>query len=598
MVRNIRLRIALPYMVLILAAMGILSFSLTRLARASARADLQESLLTQARSVAESAAPLLAAGSDPAQLDQLAKRWAAILQARVTIIASDGTVVGESDGDYRSMDNHGLRPEVQDARLAGSGVSTRTSNTVQQEMMYAAVRVAGTEAEPIAGYVRVALPLDRVEAPLVQLRNSILVAGLLTTLVAFALALVIAERTARPVRRLTAVARRMAAGDLEARLLPRSQDEIGALTRAFNEMGEQLREKVTTLAAERARLAMVLELMADGVLIVDEMGQVELLNPAALALLELEPDAALGRSFAQVVRHHELIELMQRSRESGEEETATVDMAQRNLFVQATVTPLRGEKEGWLVILQNLTPIRRLQTVRRDFISNLSHELRTPLASLKALVETLRDSALDDPPAARHFLDRADFEVDALSQMVQELLELSRIESGKVPLRLAATPLAEVIAPAVDRLQSQAERKELALTIAIPEHLPQVLVDAPRIAQVVGNLLHNAIKFTAEGGRVEIRAEVEPAGQNMVVHVADSGVGIPAADLPRIFERFYKADRARSGGGTGLGLAIARHLVQAHGGRLWVDSKEGRGSTFSFTLPLAGPDTVRADATR
>jgi two-component system, OmpR family, phosphate regulon sensor histidine kinase PhoR len=587
MARNIRLRIALPYMLLILAAMGILSLYLTRVTRASAVAELQENLVMQGRAVAESAAPLLRQGGDPAALDPLARRWAELLGARVTIIGADGTVVGESDRPYQSLENHARRPEIQEARLSGTGVSVRTSESLQDEMMYAAVRVSMPGGEAVAGFVRVARSLELVEAPLVQLRSSVLTAAVLTTLVALFLALAIAERTARPVRRLTSVARRMAAGDLDARLLPRSEDEIGVLTRAFNEMGEQLRDKVTALAEERARLAMVLELMADGVLIVDEEGQVTLLNPAAAALLEVETGEALGRRFAQVVRHHELIELYQRCRESGTEETATVDMAQRNLFVQATVTPLRGNEPGNLVILKNLTPIRHLQTVRRDFISNLSHELRTPLASLKALVETLRDSALEDPPAARRFLDRADYEVDALSQMVQELLELSRIESGKVPLRIAATPLAAVVQPAVERLQSQAERKEVTLTVSIPESLPPVFVDGPRITQVVGNLVHNAIKFTPEGGLIEIVAEMDEEEDSVVVKVRDSGIGIPAIDVPRIFERFYKADRARSGGGTGLGLAIARHLVQAHGGRIWVESREGEGSTFSFTLPLA-----------
>lgn len=188
--------------------------------------------------------------------------------------------------------------------------------------------------------------------------------------------------------------------------------------------------------------------------------------------------------------------------------------------------------------------------MRRDFISNISHELRTPLASLKALVETLRDSALDDPPAARRFLDRADQEVDALTQMVQEILELSRIESGKVPLRLSPTPVADVIS----------------------------------------NLVHNAVKFTPEGGKISVRAKRSDEGMSVVISVTDNGVGIPAGELDRIFERFYKADRARSGGGTGLGLAISRHLVQAQGGRIWAKSKEGKGSTFYFTLPIAGVD--------
>lgn len=587
MSRNIRLRIALPYMVLILAVMGILSLYLSRVVRANALQELEESLLKQTYAVAEVAGPLLHGGSSPEALDPLARRWAELLQVRVTIIAGDGTVLGESGRPYQTMENHGLRPEIQEARLSGSGVSIRTSETLQDEMMYAAVRVTGRQADTVAGFVRLALPLDVVEAPLARLQNLILSAGIATTLVAFVLALLIAERTARPVRRLTSVARRMAAGDLEARLLPRSNDEIGTLTRAFNEMGEQLRQQVTTLAEERARLAMVLEMMADGVLIVDEVGHVQLLNPAAARLLEVTREEALGRSFAEVVRHHELIELYQHCREREREEAATVDMAQRSLFVQATVTPLRGVERGCLVILQNLTPIRRLQTVRQDFISNLSHELRTPLASLKALVETIRDSALDDPDAARRFLDRAESEVDALTQMVQELLELTRIESGKIPLRLSPTPLSAVVQPAVERLESQAGRKGLALDVALPEEIGPVLVDAPRISQVVANLLHNAIKFTPEGGRIAIWAEREAGGDSVAVHVQDTGVGIPALDLPRVFERFYKADRARSSGGTGLGLAIARHLVQAHGGRIWAQSREGEGSTFSFTLPLA-----------
>jgi two-component system phosphate regulon sensor histidine kinase PhoR len=236
-----------------------------------------------------------------------------------------------------------------------------------------------------------------------------------------------------------------------------------------------------------------------------------------------------------------------------------------------------------LVILQDLTRVRRLETVRRDFISNISHELRTPLASLKALADTLRDGALEDPPAARRFLDRMEVEVDALTQMVQELLELSRIESGQVGFEIAPVPVADVINPPLERLRPQAERADLQLSIDLAPDLPPVLADAERMRQVITNLVHNAIKFTPPGGEVAISAT---AGQDeVIISVRDTGVGIPADDLPRIFERFYKADRARSGGGTGLGLAIAKHIVLAHGGRIWAESVEGRGSTFSVALP-------------
>lgn len=227
--------------------------------------------------------------------------------------------------------------------------------------------------------------------------------------------------------------------------------------------------------------------------------------------------------------------------------------------------------------------MKKLETVRQDFISNISHELRTPLASLKALTETLRDGALEDPPAAKRFLEHMEIEVDALSQIVSELLELSRIESGRVPLKLERVIPAALVQSVMERMRMQTERAGLSLTSDVTEGLPLVMVDPPRMEQVLTNLLHNAIKFTPKGGSILISAKQE--GSQVVFSVKDTGIGIPTIDLTRIFERFYKTDRARSGGGAGLGLAIARHLVEAHGGKIWVESVEGEGSTFSLTIP-------------
>lgn len=287
-----------------------------------------------------------------------------------------------------------------------------------------------------------------------------------------------------------------------------------------------------------------------------------------------------------------------------------MEVGRQRPFLQAIATPLwNAGPQASLVIFQDLTRVRRLETVRRDFISNISHELRTPLASLQALVDTLRDGALDDPPAARHFLDRMETEVEALTQMVQELLELSRIESGQAPMRLIPTSVADVVFPPVERLRPQAERAGLSITIDLPPDLPPVLADAERAQQVITNLVHNAIKFTPSGGQIQVSGSglqvssdghiqpetlnLEPetfsSGEWVLIAIEDTGIGIPADDLPRIFERFYKADRARSGGGTGLGLAIAKHIVQAHGGRIWVESVEGKGSTFYVALPALTP---------
>jgi two-component system phosphate regulon sensor histidine kinase PhoR len=238
-----------------------------------------------------------------------------------------------------------------------------------------------------------------------------------------------------------------------------------------------------------------------------------------------------------------------------------------------------------LLLFQDLTNQRQTEAMRRDFISNVSHELRTPLAALKALTETLQAGALEDPPAAHRFLEQMETEVDSLSLMVNELLELSRIESGRVPLNLAPTPPLDIVYPAVDRLRLQAERAGLLLSVECAEDLPLVLADATRVQQVVVNLLHNAIKFTPSEG--EVTVNVTRQDREVRFAISDTGIGIAAEDLPRIFERFYKVDRSRATSGTGLGLAIARHLVEAHGGRIWAESEVGKGSTFYFTIPLA-----------
>jgi two-component system phosphate regulon sensor histidine kinase PhoR len=314
---------------------------------------------------------------------------------------------------------------------------------------------------------------------------------------------------------------------------------------------------------------------------VDIEGRVQFSNPAAENLFEAKN--SIGHTVVEVIRQHQLVDAWRRSRESGEAQEESVELPARRQFLQLVVLPDRMTG-GSLLLVQNLTRVRRLETVRRDFISNVSHELRTPLASLKALTETLRDGALEDPKAARRFLGRIETEVDALTQMASELLELTRIESGQVPLELKKVPAAGLLSSAADRMHAQAERAGLDLRLEPPQERTGVRADPSRLEQVLVNLIHNAIKFTPAGGEVALSARAD--GEFVRFAVRDTGAGIPQDDLERIFERFYKADRARSGGGTGLGLSISRHLVEAHGGRIWVESTEGRGSTFFFTIPV------------
>jgi two-component system phosphate regulon sensor histidine kinase PhoR len=582
MFRTIRWRIAVPYVLLLLITMLGLVLYLSQALRTLYLAELEGRLTDEARLLSDTVQAQLVGPEPNESLEKTVQRSAELIGARVTVIAPDGTVIAESHEDRTQMDNHLYRPEVQAALAAGQGSSVRFSRTLGYDMMYVAVPVQ--EGDQVVGFVRLALSLQQVEASVTRLRWAIVGGGLVATVVALVLAIVVAEGTARPVRQLTQVADRMARGDLEVRLYPTTQDEIGQLTRSFNYMADQLQEKVAALTDERTQLAAVLENMADGVLIVDGDGRVLLINPSAARLLGTSQEDALGLSFAQATRHHELFDVWRGCQDTGSERIELLQMGAEALFWRVIVTPLEDKDgKGCLVILQDLTELHRLQTIRQDFIGNVSHELRTPLASLKALVDTLRDGALEDPPAAQRFLDHMETEVDTLTQIIQESLELSRIESGRVPLRLELTAVADVVLPAVERLRAQAERAGLHIQLDLPEDIPAVLADPERIQQVITNLLHNAIKFTPPEGEIQVSAE--QVEQEVVLSVRDTGVGISTEDLPRVFERFYKADRARSGGGTGLGLAIAKHIVQGHGGRIWAQSPEGQGSAFSFSLP-------------
>lgn len=336
----------------------------------------------------------------------------------------------------------------------------------------------------------------------------------------------------------------------------------------------------STLDAERARLATLLDQITDGVLIADAQGLIQFANPAAGKLFQTSNP--LNRSIAEIVRNHQLVEAWRRSQQTRQMQSESIEVPTRHQFLQLVVIPDK-HTSGSLLLVQDLTRLRRLETVRRDFVSNLSHELRTPLASLKALAETLQEGALDDPPAARRFIDQIHTEVDALTQMVMELLELSHIESGRFSLELASASACDLLHSASRRMQLQAERAGLSLRVECADDLPKVHIDSQRMEQVLVNLIHNGVKFTRAGGEVILSAEADNSFVRFAVR--DTGVGIPADEVTRIFERFYRVDKSRTGSGTGLGLSIAKHIVEAHAGKIWAESIEGRGSTFYFTIP-------------
>jgi two-component system phosphate regulon sensor histidine kinase PhoR len=579
--RSYRWRIAVPYVVLILITMTGLGVFLSNNLRKIRFAELENQLSMDTQIVRDVTSDVFLVEDKGLALDSLAKQWADNLGGRVTIIGADGIVVGESLEDRTQMENHINRPEIIQAINGEKGSSIRYSQTVGYDMMYSALSVK--DGEEIVGFVRVAIPVEEIETELTQLRQSIFAATFFAAGLAVVFAALIAERTSLPLRRLTESVKRVAIGDTQEQIIHSTQDEIGQLTQSFNNITTHLQTEFDNLNTERTKLTAVLNQMTDGVMVVDDLGQNQLLNQAAERIFKVKAPDVLGQTLVNVVRHHQLVELWRQCQESGEEQVSLFEIGQDQLFLQVFAVPLGQSLSGWiLMVIQDLTQVRHLEQVRSDFISNISHELSTPLASLKALTDTLQEFALDDPPAARRFLFRMGHEVDALTQMVQELLELSRIESGRVPLQLQAFPPLNLLVSVVDRMRLQADRSNLTIQVIGVRALPEILADPPRIEQVLVNLLHNAIKFTPPGGTIDLWAQEQDG--DVLFTVVDTGIGIPSKDLPRIFEHFYKSDRAGSGG-AGLGLTIARHLVEAHGGRIWAESVETQGSRFYFTIP-------------
>lgn len=361
---------------------------------------------------------------------------------------------------------------------------------------------------------------------------------------------------------------------------PENLKDLENLSSAVQAIQTAFNVERLNLTADNARLSTVLEQLTDGVIIADADGRVQFANPAALKLFSVQHP--VNQTVAQVVRHHQLIEAWIRCQQTRQLQIESVELPTRRQFLQLIAIPDEHEG-GSLLLAQDLTQVRKLETVRRDFISNVSHELRTPLASLKALTETLQSGALADPEAGPRFLSRIATEVDALTQMAQELLDLSRIESGQVQLNFESISPRKLLYSAADRMKAQAERANIKLNVLTTDDLPTIRADKARLEQVLVNLIHNAVKFTKPGGEITLEAEAVDGGIRCAVR--DTGTGIPAESLSRIFERFYRVDSSRTGSGTGLGLSISRHIVEAHGGKIWAESEEGRGSTFYFSLP-------------
>jgi two-component system phosphate regulon sensor histidine kinase PhoR len=579
---SLRLRLILPFVVIVATVLLVLALFLGERARDIYVTRLESELETQARTIIDVVG---LAGDDgaPVDLAGVVGRLPETGDHRVTLIAEDGTVLADTTADdLAALENHNGREEVREARERGSGGAQRRSATTGVSYLYEAIALD----DGTGRVLRVAVPLDEVDAVVDRLQRYLIITALVALALVTAIATFIGVRLVEPLEELRVLAKRVEQGDLAGQASPSAVTEIDAVGHAFNMMTHALRTSLDDLDRARTRLEAVLAGLEDGVVLTDIHGEVLRMNRAAERMLASTEARAIERPFIQVARDHELDDQLQRALRGQRAEPRVVEHGLNRRQLQVSGTTVRGKSERLgLVVLRDVTDLRRLEGVRREFVANVSHELRTPLTSIRALVETLESGAVDDPVMEREFLGRIVQEVDRLTTLVEDLMDLARLESGRGVVRLEEAGPSELLRTAGERLREQVQRAGLDLTYALPDALPEVLVERRRIEQVVINLVHNAIKFTPPGGTITITARQE--GERVAVEVRDTGAGIAADEIERLFERFYKSDKARRSDGTGLGLAIAKHIVQAHRGEISVRSEPGRGAAFTFTLPVA-----------
>jgi two-component system phosphate regulon sensor histidine kinase PhoR len=501
---------------------------------------------------------------------------------------ADGRVIGDSDDDPARMASHADRPEILDALAKGQGRSQRFSRTLQQQMMYVAIPVI--HADRPSAVVRAAVSVSAIDSRIKRIQGLMAAGGFIGFLLAAVVCLIVSRRISRPIQELESCAKAFAQGDFTPVLPVVSTEELQRLSTAMHQMAAQLNERLDTVVSQRNEMQAVFTSMVEGVMALDRDQRILRINPSAARILGIEPAEAQGRSVQEIVRSVAFQNVVSRALASDTSQEADIALYREGeQLLNTCSSPLRDAADapiGVVLVLHDVTEIRRLETIRRDFAANVSHELKTPLTAIKGFVETLRHAKVEDPDEASRFLAIIEKHVNRLAAIIEDLMKLSRIEQDaeSETVLLETRPLAEVVAAALRMCQEMIEAKQIRVKLDCPEDLA-AKVSTALMEQALVNLIQNAVTYSSAQSVVEITAA--RADHTVILNVKDQGIGIAAKHLPRIFERFYRVDKARSRslGGTGLGLAIASHVVTAHGGRVGVTSTPGAGSVFSLYLP-------------
>jgi two-component system, OmpR family, phosphate regulon sensor histidine kinase PhoR len=593
-------KLALTFLALLLSVLLAVDFLAERALRNSYENDALQQLKSLSRVMQLHPIPLTSATPQtPEELSAL-NTWVAANASsgvRITVIAPDGKVLADSQTETSTMENHAERLEFLQAMKSGEGFATRQSVSVRAQLLYYAVRQDLPGGSPVI--LRLALPMEGFRHQLWVFRSNLWLWSLLIYLLAGGVAMLMSRGYTDRVERLREFSRRVAEGDFRPLPADGTGDSLEALGASLNQTASRLDRTIRTLTEERNLSAAILGSMVEGVAVVNASERLVFANPGFASILGLDVPPVAGSSLLEVVRQTELIGAVRRVL-AGEPrvEAEIVTGTLRQHYFAATVASVRaGETSGAVIVLHDITDLRKLERIRRDFVANVSHEFRTPLTAIQGFAETLIGGAIDDPQNRGRFLAIILEHSRRLARLTEDLLRLSQMDAEQLELEIRAVSVSQLIESCYETAQRRAAEKGLSLSQNVPSQLPDVAADNRRLQEVLQNLLDNAIQYTLPGGRIVLSAENR--GDEVIFTVADTGIGIPQADQPRIFERFYRVDvaRSREAGGTGLGLSISKHLVEAQGGRIWVESEVGAGSKFHFAIPVFDPERVAARPT-
>ncbi len=589
-------KLALTFLALLLSVLLAVDFLAERTLRNSYQAHGFQELKTLATVLRREPLP---ASSQQTPDNSALNSWvknAAANGVRVTLISADGTVLADSESETQTMETHAGRPEVLQALQNGEGQSTRYSVSVKRPLLYYAVRANFPDGTPVI--LRLALPVESIDQELATFRTRLWLWSLLILLLSAVVALLISRSYTDRIERLREFSVRVAEGDFRTLPGDGKGDTLESLGISLNQTAQRLDRTIRTLTEERNLSSAILGSMVEGVAVVNGVERLVFANPGFAQILDLDVPPVSGSSLLEVVRQTELIEAVRRVL-AGEPrvEAEIVTGTLRQHHFAATVASVRaGETSGAVIVLHDITELRKLERVRRDFVANVSHEFRTPLTAIQGFSETLLAGAVNDPNNRDRFLGIILEHSRRLARLTEDLLRLSEMDAERLELEVRRLAVSQLVESCYETAQRRAAEKGLALSLQLPGRLPDIAGDSRRLQEVLQNLLDNAIQYTLPGGKIVLSAEAK--NDEVIFTVSDTGIGIPRSDQPRIFERFYRVDAARSreAGGTGLGLSIAKHLIEVHGGRIWVESEVGEGSQFHFAIPLFDPERAATRA--